>query len=54
MEVLGLSNLAFVTCPDIPSNVVVEERPPESNKDIPSCRKSTFVSKVVMGVLDNS
>ena len=44
VEVLGLSNLAFMACSDPPADVFVHVRPPKVNKYIPGRGENSFVS----------
>ena len=52
MKILCLACLTFVTGPDEPSDVFVEVRPPETNEEVVGCREDTFVSKMIMSVLN--
>ena len=54
VEVFGLANLALMTHPGVPANVVVEVRPPEANEEIPGCGEDTLVSKIVVRVGNES
>ena len=52
VEVLGLLNLALVARLDPPADVFVHVRPPKVNEYVPGHGKNSFVSQVVMCVLD--
>ena len=52
MKILCLACLAFVTGPDKPSDVFIEVRPPEMNEEVVGCREDTFVSKMIMSILN--
>ena len=53
MEICSLADLTLVACPRIPVHVVVNMWPPEANKNVLSRRKYSFVSQVVMSILNN-
>ena len=53
VKVLCLSDLALVTCPNIPAHVLVEVRPPEPDQYVARGRVNSFVSKSVVSVGDN-
>jgi hypothetical protein len=44
MEVLGLTNLAFVASANKPANVLVQMRPPEAEKKVTSSREDAFMT----------
>ena len=53
MKVLRLTNLALMTRLGVPLDVIIQKRPPESDENIPSRCENTFVSEVVVSILDN-
>jgi hypothetical protein len=54
MEVFRLSDLALVARTGVPSDVVVEVRPPEANEQVSRRRKHSFVSESVRSEGDES
>ena len=52
MEIFGLANLALVTRPDIPANIIVEMAPPEANEAIPSRGEHLLVSGIIVCIGD--
>jgi hypothetical protein len=52
MQLCGLADLTFVTCTDIPLDVVDEQRPPEAQKESSTDCEDTFVPEVIMSLLD--
>ena len=52
-DVASLANLAKVTCPDEPRNILPHMRPPKMFGDQGCCGVETFVSHVVMGCSEN-
>ena len=53
VEILCLADLALMATSDVPADVVVQERPPESKKDVLSRSESTLVSEFVVELSDD-
>ena len=48
VEILCLVDLALMASSDVPADIIIQERPPESKKDVLSRSKSTLVSEFVV------
>ena len=53
VEILCLADLALMASSNVPADVVVQERPPESKKDVLSRSESTLVSEFVVELSDD-
>ena len=51
-EILRLPQLTLLTTSNIPANILVHLRPPESNKKISGGRVKSFVTKCVVSILN--
>jgi len=52
VEVLCLADLALVAGSGVPTDIVVNVRPPESNENVLCRSEDSFVTKMIMRVLD--
>ena len=53
VEIFCLADLALMASSNVPADVVVQERPPESKKDVLSRSESTLVSELVVELSDD-